>query len=123
MKHWAQIWEETDIPADLLEQCKKMRSELLEELATIDEANEEFMTKVLENPDSLTEEEIHAVDPQRAFAQTRFNPVLCGTAFKNKGVQQLLDAVVDWMPSPLDRGMIKGHQYSTRMKRSISTPA
>ncbi len=104
-------WEESDIPADLLEQCKTMRAELLEELATIDETNESFMTKVLENPDSLTPEEIHAVIRKGVCTNT-LNPVLCGTAFKNKGVQQLLDAVVNWMPSPLDRGSIKAHDLS-----------
>jgi len=96
------------IPTDLLEQCKTMRSELLEELATIDESNEDFMMKVLDNPESLTEDEIHAVI-RKGVITNKFNPVLCGTAFKNKGVQQILDAVVRWMPSPLDRGMIKGH--------------
>ena len=53
-------WDVVEIPADLLDQCKTMRSELLEELATIDEENESFMQKVLENPDSLTEDEINA---------------------------------------------------------------
>jgi elongation factor G len=105
-------WDETDIPADLLEKCKKMRSDLLEELATIDEENEEFMHKVLENPDSLTEEEIHAAI-RKGVCSNKFNPVLCGSAFKNKGVQQLLDAVVNWMPSPLDRGNIKAHDLTT----------
>ncbi len=100
-------YETQDIPADLLEQCKKMRSELLEELATIDESNETFMMKVLENPDSLTEDEIHAAIRKGVVTNT-MNPVLCGTAFKNKGIQPLLDAVVHWMPSPLDRGNIKG---------------
>lgn len=100
------------IPADLLEQCKKMRSELLEELATIDETNEEFMMKVLDNPESLTEDEIHAAI-RKGVISNKFNPVLCGTAFKNKGVQQILDAVVRWMPSPLDRGMIKGHMLKS----------
>ncbi len=77
-----------------------MRSELLEELATIDEENEIFMHKVLEDPDSLTEEEINAAI-RKGVCANKFNPVLCGSAFKNKGVQQLLDAVVAWMPSPL----------------------
>src|SRR5262249_37342518 len=49
-------WEEKEVPADLLEKCKKMRGELLEELATIDESNEHFMMKVLDDPDSLTKE-------------------------------------------------------------------
>ncbi|MFV0339884.1 MAG: elongation factor G [Parachlamydiaceae bacterium] len=101
-------WEETDIPADMLEKCREMRMELLEELATIDEENESFMNKVLENPDSLTADEIHAAI-RKGVCQNKFNPVLCGSAFKNKGVQQLLNAVVDWMPSPLDRGAIKAH--------------
>lgn len=105
-------WEETDIPADLLDQCKEMRGELLEELATVDESNEDFMTKVLENPDSLTPEEIHAVI-RKGVCANKFNPVLCGSAFKNKGVQQLLDAVVNWMPSPIDRGQVKAHDLNT----------
>lgn len=96
------------IPADLVELCKKMRMELLEELATIDDTNEDFMTKVLENPDAISEDEIHTV-LRKGVVGMKINPVLCGTAFKNKGVQQILDAIVRWMPSPLDRGMIKGH--------------
>lgn len=100
------------IPADLLEQCKKMRNELLEELATIDESNEEFMMKVLDAPDSIPEDEIHAII-RKGVISNKFTPVLCGTAFKNKGVQQILDAVVRWMPSPIDRGMIKGHKVDS----------
>jgi elongation factor G len=105
-------WDETDIPADLVDKCKQMRAELLEELATIDEENEDFMHKVLENPDSLTEEEINAAI-RKGVCRNLFNPVLCGSAFKNKGVQQLLDAVVAWMPSPIDRGQIKAHDLNT----------
>lgn len=105
-------WEEAEIPADLLEKCKQMRSELLDELATVDESNEEFLTKVLENPDALTVEEINAVI-RKGVCANKFNPVLCGSAFKNKGVQQLLDAVVQWMPSPLDRGQVKAHDVKT----------
>lgn len=101
-------WEETDIPADLLEKCKTMRAALLEELATVDENDEAFMMKVLENPDSLTADEINAVI-RKGVCANKFNPVLCGSAFKNKGIQQLLDAVVKWMPSPLDRGSVKAH--------------
>lgn len=105
-------WEETDIPADMLEQCLEMRAALLEELATVDEENEVFMTKVLENPDSLTAEEINAAI-RKGVCGNKFNPVLCGSAFKNKGVQQLLDAVVSWMPSPLDRGAVKAHDLKS----------
>lgn len=105
-------WEETDIPADLLEKCKEMRTVLLDELATVDDSDDVFMTKLLENPDSLTVEEIHAAI-RKGVCANKFNPVLCGSAFKNKGVQQLLDAVVNWMPSPLDRGKIKAHDLLT----------
>ncbi len=100
-------WHEMDIPADLADRCAEMRMHLLEELATIDDENEAFMTKVLEAPDSVTPEEIHAV-MRKGVCANKLNPVLCGSAFKNKGVQQLLDAVMRWMPSPLDRGAIRG---------------
>lgn len=105
-------WEETEIPDDLLEKCKELRSELLEELATVDESNETFMTKVLEDPDSLTPEEIHEVI-RKGVCENKFNPVLCGSAFKNKGVQQLLDAIVQWMPSPADRREVKAIDLKT----------
>lgn len=100
------------IPADMVEQCKTMRQAMLEELATVDESNEHFMMKVLENPGSVTEDEIHAVI-RKGVCTNKINPVLCGTAFKNKGVQPLLDAIVNWMPSPLDRGIIKGINISS----------
>jgi len=105
-------YEVAEIPADLLGRCKELRQALLEELATVDESNETFMMKVLENPDSLTEDEIHAAI-RKGVCTNKMNPVLCGTAFKNKGIQPLLDAVVNWMPSPLDRGLIKGINIST----------
>lgn len=104
-------WEETDIPKDLLEKCQQMRQELLEELATIEES-EVFMTKVLEDPNSLTIDEINAVI-RKGVCSNKFNPVLCGSAFKNKGVQQLLDAVMNWLPSPLDRGAVKAHKLNS----------
>ncbi len=96
-----------EIPEDLKEKCKKLRMELLEELATIDENNEQFMMQVLEDPDNIPEEDIHKVIRKGVLAN-KINPVLCGTAFKNKGVQQILDAITRWMPSPIDRGVIKG---------------
>ena len=105
-------WSEEDIPADLLEKCQTLRSELLEELATVDDDNEAFMTKVLENPDSISEEEIHAVVRQ-GVCQNKFTPVLCGSAFKNKGVQHLLNAIINWLPSPLDRGEVNGFDATT----------
>jgi elongation factor G len=76
------------------------------------------MTKVLENPDSLTEDEIHTAI-RKGVCENKFNPVICGTAFKNKGVQQILDAVTRWMPSPLDRGKIKGLNVDTNEPMEI----
>jgi len=105
-------WIEEEIPQDLKEKCAQLRSELLEELATIDENDENFMTKVLEAPDSLTVKEIQKV-LRKAVIANKITPVLCGTAFKNKGVQQLLDAIITYMPSPKDRGMIKGIDFKT----------
>ncbi len=105
-------YDTVDVPEDLLEKCQELRQTLLEELATLDESNEEFMMKVLEAPDTLTEDEIHAAI-RKGVVTNKFNPVLCGSAFKNKGVQPLLDAIVRWMPSPIDRGTIKGFNADT----------
>ncbi|NRA90456.1 MAG: GTP-binding protein, partial [Simkaniaceae bacterium] len=111
-------FETTDIPDDLKDKCAEMRAKLLEELATVDESDEEFMMKVLEDPDSLTEDEIHAVI-RKGVVTNKINPVLCGTAFKNKGVQPLLDVITKWMPSPLDRGIIKGVDVDTDEELSL----
>lgn len=105
-------YEIAEIPESLKEKCQQMRQELLEELATLNDEDEGFMHKVLEAPDSLSVEEIHAVI-RKLVCANKFNPVLCGASFKNKGVQQLLDAVIAWMPSPIDRGEIKGINIDT----------
>ena len=104
-------YEIAEIPADLLEKCQAMRMALLEELATIDANDDVFLTKVLENPESLTEDEIHAM-LRKGVCELKINPVLCGTAFKNKGIQPLLDAVTRWLPSPLDRGNVPATRCS-----------
>ncbi|WP_213358027.1 elongation factor G [Chlamydiifrater phoenicopteri] len=105
-------WEEKEIPEELKDRVEELRDKLLEELATVDETDEAFMEKVLEAPDSITEEEIHAVMRKGVIAN-KINPVLCGSAFKNKGVQQLLDVIVKWLPSPLDRGKLRGINLET----------
>lgn len=107
-----------EIPANLREKAKEMRAKLLEELATIDEGNDAFMMKVLENPDAISEEEIHKAI-RKGVCENKFTPVLCGSAFKNKGVQQILDAIVNWMPSPLDRGTIKGINADTNAEMML----
>ena len=111
-------WVEEEIPADLVDKCKELRSALLDELATVDEDDEEFMMKVLETPDDLTVDEINTVI-RKGVCENKINPVLCGTAFKNKGVQQLLNAVTNWMPSPLDRGAVKGIDLNTDEEMAI----
>ena len=105
-------YDVAEIPADLKEKCEEMRAKLLEELATIDDEDENFMMKVLEAPDTLTEDEIHAVI-RKGVCLRKIYPVMCGTAFKNKGIQPLLDNIVRWMPSPIDRGTILGMDEKT----------
>lgn len=95
--------EETEIPADLLETAQEYRTQLIEAVA---ETEEELIEKYLEGQE-LTEEEI-ARGLRKGTINGTIVPMLCGSAFKNKGVQQLLDAVVDYLPSPLDVPAIKG---------------
>jgi elongation factor G len=92
-----------EIPANLLEQAKEWREKMVEAAA---EANEELMNKYLEEGD-LTEEEITLGLRTRTIA-SEIQPMLCGTAFKNKGVQRMLDAVIELMPSPVDIPPVKG---------------
>ncbi len=92
-----------DIPAELLEQAEEYRQKLIESVAESDEA---LMEKFFEG-EELTVEEINAAI-RKATIDCTMNPVLCGTSYRNKGVQPLLDAVVEYMPSPLDIPAIKG---------------
>jgi len=90
-------YEVMEIPAELLDEAKTAREVMLEEISSIDEV---LMEKYL-GGEELTIEEIKT-GIRNATMALQINPVLCGTAFKNKGVQTLLDAVIDYMPSPLD---------------------
>jgi elongation factor G len=94
-----------DIPADLLEQAQTYRHDLVERVA---ESDDTLMMKYLEG-EELTVDELKAGIRALTIAGT-VNPVLCGTAFKNKGVQPMLDAVVDFLPSPLDVPPMVGHK-------------
>ncbi|NCY15403.1 MAG: elongation factor G [Actinobacteria bacterium] len=96
-------WEVREIPADLADQAAEYRSELLETVAT---ADEELMEKYLEGEDISVDELRAAI--RRATIAGEIVPVLNGTAFKNKGVQPLLDAVVWYLPSPLDLPPVDG---------------
>jgi elongation factor G len=91
-----------DIPADLVETCKEWREKMLEAAA---ESSEELMNKYLEEGD-LSEAEINLGLRTRTIA-SEIVPMLCGTAFKNKGVQKMLDAVIEYMPSPVDIPPVK----------------
>ncbi|MFT3852345.1 MAG: elongation factor G [Ilumatobacteraceae bacterium] len=90
-------WDEVEIPADMKADAERYREEMLETIATSDD---HLMEKYLGGED-LTEDEIkHAI--RKGTLAFDFVPILCGSAFKNKGVQPMLDAVVDYLPSPLD---------------------
>ena len=105
------IWDEDkgvtfkygEIPADLADVCNEFREKLVEAAA---EASEELMNKYLEG-EALTEEEIKAAIRQRTIAG-EIQPMLCGSAFKNKGVQAMLDAVIEYMPAPTDIPPVNG---------------
>ncbi|WP_425464399.1 elongation factor G [Nocardioides guangzhouensis] len=110
-------YEVEEIPEDMAEQAAEYREKLLETLA---EADDDVMEKYLEG-EELSVAEIEAAI-RRATLADKLNPVLCGTAFKNKGVQPLLDAVVKFLPSPLDIDGIKGHAVNDEEKEIIRQP-
>jgi elongation factor G len=112
IKMKAIIWDEAsqgmlfdykEIPAELVELAKEWREKMVEAAA---EANEELMNKYLEEGD-LTEEEIKFGIRKRTIA-SEIQPMYCGSAFKNKGVQRMLDAVIEFMPSPVDIPPVNG---------------
>jgi elongation factor G len=96
-------FEEIDIPEDLVEKAKKYREEMIETVVDIDEAAMEAWLEG-EMPDNDTIKRLI----RKGTCAVQFHPVLCGSAFKNKGVQPMLDAVVDFLPSPIDVPAIKG---------------
>lgn len=101
-------FSEEEIPADLLDQAKEYRGKLIE--AAVDMDDEAMMAYLDgQEPDAVTLRRLVRTAVQRRA----FHPVFCGSAFKNKGVQPLLDAVVDFLPSPVDRGEIKGIDFKT----------
>ena len=93
-----------EIPADMVDECNEWRSKLIEQAAEQDEA---LMEKFFEDPDSITEEEIIAAI-RKGTLNLNLTPMTCGSSFKNKGVQTLLDYVCMFLPSPLDTPVIKG---------------
>ncbi|NCG03793.1 MAG: elongation factor G, partial [Bacteroidetes bacterium] len=113
VKNRAIIWHEdnmgatfdvVDIPEDMKEDVEKFRGELIEAVAEYDE---NLLEKYFEDPDSITEDEVHEALRQ-ATQDMSIIPMICGSAFKNKGVQFLLDAVCRYLPSPEDKEAIVG---------------
>ena len=100
--------QETEIPEDMVELAEEWRTNLIEAVA---ETDEDLMERYLEG-EELTVEEIKAAI-RKATVNVEFYPVLCGSAFKNKGVQLMLDAVIEYLPSPLDVPAIKGTRPGT----------
>jgi elongation factor G len=118
VKNQAIIWNEEDmgstfeiipIPEDLKEEAHQYRGELIEAVAEYDES---LLEKYFEDENSITEDEVHAA-LRAAVMDMAIIPMICGSAFKNKGVQFLLDAVVRYLPSPLDKEAIIGTDPDT----------
>ena len=113
VKNQAIIWHEdnfgstfdvVDIPDDLKDESQRLRGELIEAVAEYDE---NLLEKYFEDPDSITEDEVHNA-LRAATQEISIIPMVCGSAFKNKGVQFLLDAVCRYLPSPVDKDAIIG---------------
>jgi len=118
VKNQAIIWHEdnfgstfdvVDIPDDLKDESQRLRGELIEAVAEYDE---NLLEKYFEDPDSITEDEVHNA-LRAATQEISIIPMVCGSAFKNKGVQFLLDAVCRYLPSPIDKDAIIGTNPSS----------
>ncbi len=105
-------FHEEEVPAEALAEATEWRNQLLEAVAEVDDV---LMEKFFEDPETLTVEEIKSA-VRKAVINQAFVPVMCGSAFKNKGVQQLLDAVTAYLPSPLDKGNIVGTNPDTEVE-------
>ena len=97
-------YETQDIPADMVEEAHEWREKLIESVVESDDA---LLEKFLEDRDSISVEEFMGAT-RKAVVQRKIVPVMCGAAFKNKGVQRLLDAITAYLPSPIDVGAIQG---------------
>ncbi len=126
VKNRAVVWHDetqgatfdvVEIPAELKEEVRKYRGLLIEEVAAYDE---NLLEKYMEDEDSITEDEVHAA-LRAAVMDMSIIPMICGSAFKNKGVQFLLDAVCRYLPSPVDKEGIKGINPDTE-KEEIRKP-
>ena len=121
VKNRAIVWHEegmgstfdiVDIPEDLKEEARILRANLIEEVASYDE---DLLEKFMEDEDSITEEEVHSA-LRAAVMDMAIIPMICGSAFKNKGVQFLLDAVCRYLPAPTDKEGITGVNPDTDLE-------
>ena len=131
VKNQAIVWHEEkmgatfdviDIPEDMKDEVEEYRANLIEAVAEYDDA---LLEKFFEDPDSITEDEVHEA-LRKATQDMSIIPMICGSAFKNKGVQFLLDAVCRYLPSPLDKEAIIGTDPKTdneiERKPTVSEP-
>ncbi len=102
-------YDEVPVPDDLVDTVREWREKLVESVAEYDDT---LMEKFFDDPDSITREEMMVVI-RKAVIDMKFSPVLCGSAFKNKGVQTMLDAVMAYLPSPLDMPAVIGTDPDT----------
>ncbi len=107
-----------EIPADTLEEAKEWREKMLEKIAECDDV---LMEKYFDDPSTITEAEIMTAIRKGTIAM-QINPMICGSSFKNKGVQCLLDAVCKYLPSPLDVDAIKGTDPNNPEKEILRKP-
>ncbi|MGV0834099.1 elongation factor G [Mycolicibacterium thermoresistibile] len=113
-----ETYETVEIPADLQERAEQYRNELLE---TVAETDEELLEKYLGGEELTTDEIKGAI--RKLTVTSEVYPVLCGSAFKNKGVQPMLDAVIDYLPSPLDVESVRGHVPGKEDEEILRTPS
>jgi elongation factor G len=131
VKNQAIVWHEdkmgatydvVDIPDEMKEEVKEYRANLIEAVAEYDDA---LLEKFFDDPESISEDEVHEA-LRKATQDMSIIPMICGSAFKNKGVQFLLDAVCRYLPSPLDKEAIIGTDPKTELeiarKPSVSEP-
>ncbi|MFT4062251.1 MAG: elongation factor G [Edaphocola sp.] len=111
-------YTEGEIPADMLEEAEQYRAELVEAVAEYDD---QLMEKFFEDPNSISEVEIHEAI-RKATLDLSIIPMLCGSSYKNKGVQKMLDCVIRYLPSPLDIEAIKGTDPDDPEKELIRKP-
>jgi len=107
-----------DIPANLLDEAREWRDKMLEKIAECDDV---LMEKYFDDPSTITEDEIR-IAIRKGTLSMAINPMICGSSFKNKGVQTMLDAVCSYLPSPLDTPEIVGNDIDDPEKEIIRHP-